>query len=116
MYDPKAHARELGLTVETFPVRTGNALTIPEQKLILIRPRLRVVHYRSVLAHEIVHFEHLDFGCSGFQEARADRIAASRLIQPDDLVRAARMYDHEVLIARELNVTTKILRAWKEAA
>lgn len=116
MYDPKAHAEDLGISVKLHPVRTAKALTLPDQKIILIRPRLHAVHFRSVLAHEIVHFEFLDFGCLPWQEERADRIAAQRLIQHGDLRRAASMYDHEDLIARELDVTTKILKAWKEAA
>lgn len=116
MYCPYDHADSLGLTIEHYPLRTGNALVLPERRLILMRPRLRRVHERSVLAHEIVHYEYMDVGRAPWQEERADRIAAQRLINVDALERAAAMYDAPSLIAHELDVTTHLLRAWKRAA
>ncbi|WP_371031234.1 ImmA/IrrE family metallo-endopeptidase [Pseudoclavibacter sp. JSM 162008] len=116
MYDPYEHASDLGLRIEEGRIRTANALLIPEKHLILVRPKLPGVHRRATIAHEIVHFEKMDVGRAAWQEERADRIAAQRLIQPADLLRAERMYEHPELIAREVGVPTKYLHAWLKAA
>ncbi|MBB2957292.1 ImmA/IrrE family metallo-endopeptidase [Pseudoclavibacter helvolus] len=116
MYDPYEHAQKLGLKIEEARIRTANALLIPEKNLILVRPKLPAVHRRATIAHEIVHFEKMDVGRAPWQEDRADRIAAKRLILPADVLRAERMYEHPELIARELGVPTKYLHAWRQAA
>lgn len=116
MYDPHEHAADLGLTIATYPVRTGNAFLIPEKRLILVRPRLRAAFERGVIAHEIVHYEYMDAGRAQWQEDRADRIAAQRLVDPHALARAERMYEHPQNIADELGVPTWIITAWRAAA
>lgn len=113
MYDPHRHAEELGLTVEYHPLKTANGLTIPEKKLILLRPRLRRILERSVLAHEIVHFEYMDAGRSPWQEDRADRIAAERLLTREALERASKHSDDPVAWAIELDVTPHLLEVWR---
>ncbi len=108
-YDPHQHADEMGIEIVYRRLRTANGLWIPEARTIFLQPRLHRVHERSVLAHELVHAEFGDVGRSAFQERRADRIAARRLVQNDELRRAARLSDDPGAWALEIGVTDHML-------
>lgn len=111
-YDPHRHAEDLGITVVYRRLRTCNGLYVPEQRLIFLQPRLHRVHERSVLAHEIVHAEFDDRGRDDFQERRADRIAARRLIAHDELRAVTPLSDDPGVWALELDVTDHMLDVW----
>lgn len=112
-YDPWTHAKELGVRVEYYNLKANYGLWVPQQNLILIRPRMRTLMERSVLAHEVVHAEYCDppFHNSKF-EARANRIAAERLINPKAYAELARIYGDGDLICRELGVSRELLQAY----
>ncbi|MEX3610032.1 ImmA/IrrE family metallo-endopeptidase [Rothia sp. LK2588] len=117
MYDPDRHAIQLGLRViEGDPGRGRRGLWVGN-KTIIIRGDLTAIQRRCTIAHEIVHAEYdppfVPQYLSAKAEARADRIAASRLIDPEDYHRACNAYEYQNQVAYELGVTTKILRAYQ---
>jgi hypothetical protein len=66
-YDPYAHAEQLGIRVIRRRLTTGTGLWVPDQNVIFLQDRMRRVHDRSTLAHEI--------GTTG-QSMRSRRIAS----------------------------------------
>ena len=116
MYDPHVHAESLGLNVIYHPLKTSYGLWVPEKKMILIRPNLSGLIERSVLAHEIVHSEFDDRGNNPKQEARANRLAAQRLIDPKVLQQLLRIYPVNDIVCHELGVTRELLQAYLKAA
>lgn len=120
-YDPHAHADELGLTVQHYPLRTCQGLYVPEERLILVRPRLRAAVERSIVAHEIGH--HLlghntaQPGVWGIkQERHADLYAARALINPDRLRDLARATPDKGRWAIELGVSGDLLDTYLTTA
>lgn len=111
-YDPHRHAEDLGITVHYRRLRTCSGLYVPELRVIFLQPRMHRIHERSVLAHEIVHAEYDDRGREDHQERRADRVAARRLIAPDDLREVALLSDDPGAWALELDVTDHMLDVW----
>lgn len=116
-YDPHSHAAMLDLPIvyRDLPDRDMVAAFSAEHRAIFLRPNLHGSVERCAIAHEIVHFEHNDIGCSPIAEARADRIAARRLIRPWRLHHAEGMTDDPGAIALELGVTERIMRAYQRA-
>ncbi|MDY7542655.1 MULTISPECIES: ImmA/IrrE family metallo-endopeptidase [unclassified Cryobacterium] len=108
-YDPYEHADALGIDVVYKKLRTANGLWIPALKTICLQTRMRTIHERSVLTHEIGHvlLGHTD--ATPRQEVMADRWAARKLINIRELQRAALMTDDPGLWCQELNVSAKIL-------
>lgn len=111
-YDPYEHARNLGIHVVYRPLRTANGLWVPEIRTIFLRTRMRVIHERSVLAHELGH------ACMGHiestprHELQADRWAAKHLINPAELQRAAAASPDPGVWCHELNVSADILERY----
>lgn len=112
-YDPWEHADQLGIPIYRHPLRTAPGMWLPDQRAIIIRPRLRGFEERSVLAHEIVHAEWNDpAGHNGKAERRAHRIAAERLIDRRELNALGQLYGHiDDRLCHELGVTREILTA-----
>jgi len=108
-YDPYEHAQRLGIHVAYRPLRTGSGLWVPEIRTIFLQTRLRVIHERSVLAHELGHalMGHRD--SSPRHEVQADRWAARQLIHPDELRAAAAASPDPGVWCHELNVSADIL-------
>lgn len=108
-YDPHEHAELLGINVVYRKLRTANGLWIPDIRTIFLQSRMRVIHERSVLTHELGHV------CLGHRdttprnETLADRWAARHLIKLDELRRAARATDDIGAWCHELNVSADIL-------
>ncbi|MEX3609726.1 ImmA/IrrE family metallo-endopeptidase [Rothia sp. LK2588] len=120
MYDPQHHADKLGLKViEGNPGHGLRGRWIGNQTIIL-RPGLTWIQHRCTLAHEIVHAEYdpplIPHHLSAKAEARADRIAALRLIDHQDFIDVARIYDSLPQLAYELGVTPKILTTYLETS
>ena len=108
-YDPHEHARTLGINVVYRKLRTANGLWVPDIRTIFLQHRMRAVHERSVLTHELGHV------CLGHREETprneiaADRWAARRLVDIDELREASRFSADAGAWCHELNVSAPIL-------
>lgn len=112
-YDPQLHADDLGIEVVEYPLRTDNGLWIPDRHTILIRPRLKRVLHRSVLAHEVAHCLLLHRDTKPKSEVMANRLAAEHLIEQDNLLDLMKWKpDHPALWCDELQVTHELLRVY----
>lgn len=111
-YDPYKHAEELGIRVVHRSIRTANGLWIPDHDLIVIKSGMRAVHDRSALAHEIAHalLGHRDDRPK--HETQADRVAASNLLDYDQVVATMRWAPDCHLLAAELGVSTRLMRVY----
>jgi Zn-dependent peptidase ImmA (M78 family) len=111
-YDPHQHAEEMGIRVAYRQLRTGNGLWIPDHRLILLQPKMRVIHERSVLAHEVAHatLGHRDDRPK--HEVLADRLAAENLIDHGELVDLLAWTEDTAKVCLELGVSTKLLRVY----
>jgi Zn-dependent peptidase ImmA (M78 family) len=111
-YDPYEHAERLGIAVLNHPLRSANGIWIPDERVILIRPRMRALLERSVLAHEVAHATLGHRDDSPRSERQADTLAARRLIDPDRLIEVARgSADHGEWCV-ELDVTPHVLETY----
>jgi Zn-dependent peptidase ImmA (M78 family) len=111
-YDPFEHADALGLTIVYGRLRSGNGLWVPDYRTIILQPRMRVIHERSVLAHEIGHADLGHRDGRPKHEMLADRYAANHLI---DLQRYRELITWTPDVARlslELGVTTKLMQVY----
>jgi Zn-dependent peptidase ImmA (M78 family) len=110
MYDPYAHAAELGIEVIHKPIRSAHEMWFPDWNIIVVRTGMRQIHDRCALAHGIAHavLGHRDDRPK--HENAADRLAAGNLIDPDEL-RALTLWVPDChRLAIELGVTTRIAR------
>lgn len=117
IYNPWEHADQLGLRVIEGDPGTGNRGLWAGNGLIILKPHQTQLKARCTLSHEIVHAQYdpplIPHHLSPKAEARADRIAAHRLITPDDYARLVKIYpDNPAQLAFELGVTPKILTAY----
>ncbi|TFD16191.1 ImmA/IrrE family metallo-endopeptidase [Cryobacterium sp. TMT1-21] len=108
-YDPHEHAALLGINVVYRKLRTANGLWIPELQTIYLQSRMRTIHERSVLTHEIGHVILGHSNATPRQEVQADRWASRRLIDHSELERAAAVTDDPGIWCHELNVSAKLL-------
>lgn len=108
-YDPHEHAQSLGINVVYRRLRTANGLWVPDLRTIFLQNRMRAVHERSVLTHELGHV------CLGHREetprneVAADRWAARRLVDLNELRDASRVTTDQGAWCHELNVSAHIL-------
>lgn len=115
LYDPHAHAERMNVRIVYHPLRSAKGLWVPDKRLILIRPGMRTYIERAVLAHECVHAEHNDpAGHCPRNEARANLIAAKRLIDPREWHALTRAYPDYDRICLELGVTREQFIAYHE--
>lgn len=111
-YDPYEHAQRLGIRVVYRPLRSSNGLWVPEIRTIFLQTKMRVIHERSVLAHEIGHAIMGHRESTPRHEVQADRWAARHLINPDELQRAAKASPDPGVWCHELNVSADILERY----
>ena len=111
-YNPHEHAAKLGIDVVYRRIRTAHGLWIPDIRTIILQPRMRVLHERSVLAHELGHALLGHRYSSAKNELLADRWAAQRLINPDELLAAAASSPDPGIWCHELNVSADILERY----
>lgn len=111
-YEPFRQAEELDIQVLYRPLRASNGMWVPDHRVIFLQPRMRVIHERSILAHELGHamLGHRDDRPK--HEVMADRIAADNLIDHDELIDLAGWTDDLPKICLELQVTMKLLRVY----
>lgn len=118
-YEPEAHLEALGVKLVEYPLRASNGLYVDDMRTVLVRPRLKKIHRRSVLAHEAAHAEarHRDVGLLLPKlEHYADLTAARRLIDAD-LLDDLRKWRHDPAEwCVELAVTPHLLRVYLAAA
>lgn len=117
-YNPWHHVEELNLHV-VWGGTNGN-LGLWDGHKIHLDETLTAREQTSVLSHEIVHAEFedeptLDHVWHARREARCDRIAAERLINPTHLLELATITDDIGIWAIELGVTGWLLEAYLKA-
>ena len=118
-YDPEAHLEKIGVDLVTYPLRSANGLYVDDLRTVLIRPRLKKIHRRCVLAHEAAHAEarHRNSGLLVPKlEHYADLVAARRLIDPEHLSDLKRWTNDPAEVCLELQVTPHLLRAYLAAS
>lgn len=117
-YDPYVHAQMIGAELVsnmTLPADMPAAYS-HQMDLIFFRGDQLEDEERCNITHEIVHFEHKDDGESTFQEDRAERITALRLIRPSKLSLIMADTDDFSYAAREMCVTEKVMRCYLRMA
>lgn len=88
--------------------------------IITLRSDLGPTTRRCTLMHEIAHHIHRDEPTTdpwlhSRQERRAHEWAADHLITPENYKQAENLVgSHDGALARELNVTTKYIRLWRD--
>jgi hypothetical protein len=111
-YDPYEHAASLGIRVVHRRLTTGTGLWVPDLRVIFIQDRLRTVHDRSTLAHEIGHADLGHRDDRPKHEVMADRYAADHMIDADELVDLMKWTPDPSRWALEMGVSTKLIRVF----
>lgn len=111
-YDPHDHAAALGINVTYRRLMTGNGLWVPEIRTIFLQRRMRTIHERSVLAHELGHALLGHRESTPKHELQADRWAARRLVDADELRSVAATTQDIGAWCHELNVSADILERY----
>lgn len=115
-YDPYDHVHRLGVPVIHRDLGP-NKLGLMYDGVIYLKPDQSGRQERCTLSHEIVHYEYqdcptLDSAWHARREARCDRIAAQRLIDPDHFMDCVKWTMDPGAWVIELNVTRRILKAY----
>lgn len=117
MVDLHALIGILGVRVEytaTLPPQRLGAY-LDDERLILIRSSLCGALEQETLAHEYAHALYRDRTRHPAVEWRAWRTAAQLLIDERAYAAAERLSDNPSYIARELDVTVRIIEAYRKA-
>jgi Zn-dependent peptidase ImmA (M78 family) len=111
-YDPYKHAAELDIPVIHRRLLTANGMWLPRERVIVVQTGLRAVHDRSALAHEVAHalLGHVDDRPKS--EVQADRLASENMIDLDECRDVMRWAPDFHLLARELEVSPRLLRTF----
>lgn len=115
-YDPWEHADRLGIPVYVRRLRSANGIYFREYGEIILSDHLRHRDQRLTLAHELGHAELMHPDDRPKHEKQADQFAARNLICPDELADLSKWCNDEQRIAAELGVTTRLFRAYAQAA
>ena len=111
-YDPFEHAERLGIQIVYRRLTSGNGLWVPDLHAIFLQPRMRAVHERSTLTHELGH------ACLGHRhstpkhERQADIFAARHLIDPTKLDQVRHHSSDPNVWANEVGVTLPLLETF----
>lgn len=111
-YDPFAHAHALGIQVVHRNLNSANGLWVPDMRVIFLQSRMRAIHERSVLAHELGHAVLGHRRSTPKQEVQADRWAVAKLIDPEQVRAVAAQTDDIGAWCHELNVSADILERY----
>lgn len=107
-------AAEQGLTVHACHLPEGMlGCYEPDSARIWFDLRLTPFERRSVIAHELGHHHYGDRASTPAIERRADRYAATLLIDPAAYARIERIHPDAATIADEMQVTVKIIEAFR---
>ncbi|QPZ40221.1 ImmA/IrrE family metallo-endopeptidase [Paramicrobacterium chengjingii] len=102
----------LGINIVYRKLRTANGLWVPDIRTIFLQRRMRAIHERSVLTHELGHVVLGHRESTPKSETQADRWAARRLIDPDEVIQAAQITQDIGAWCHELNVSADILERY----
>lgn len=111
-YDPFEHAAQLGISVLFRPIRTANELWLPDYNTLVIKSSMRSVHQRNAAAHGVAHAVMGHEDDRPKFEVQADRYAANRLIDPEEILELMKWTPDSARLATELGVTTRLLRVY----
>lgn len=110
-----AHAADLELLVEWADLgdrRRGEYRD--DERLIVLNHRLTRAQATACLAHEVAHAVFGDRCSTPAVERRADEYGASLIINVRDYQRAERLVgEHPGALADELEVTPRLVHAWR---
>lgn len=109
-YDPWQHAESMGIRVMHRSLEHASGLWVPTARTVILRPRMRRIAERTVLAHELGHAYHLHADDRPKHELQADRFAAWHLIDDDELCDVARESPDPSMWSHALGVTLRVLR------
>lgn len=113
MFDPHEHANLNHVTVDYYYGLPNLGEYYPNQRAILLQTGLDTITERCVLTHELGHHHYQHRESTPRAEHQADRWAATKLINPTNVVECGRVWpDNPEQWCRELGVTERILRAW----
>lgn len=112
MYDPFAHAEELGIQVLFRPLRVDNERWLPEHHTLVIRESMRAVHRRNACAHGLAHAALAHVDTRAKHEVQADAYAAEHLIDYNEVIELRKWTPDAARMANELGVTTRLLRVY----
>ncbi|MCS0500607.1 ImmA/IrrE family metallo-endopeptidase [Protaetiibacter mangrovi] len=108
-------AADAGLTVHACRLPDGMlGCYEPDRARIWFDIRLTPAERRSVIAHELGHHHYGHRGSTPAAERRADRYAAVLLVDPEEYARIERVHPDVHTIADELQVTVKIVEAFRD--
>lgn len=114
MRDLLRFAADEGLTVHATRLPPGYlGFYEPDARRIWFDLGLTPAERRSVIAHELGHHHYGHRESTPRNERDADRYAASMLIAPDDYERLERIHPDVHTLADELDVTVKIVEAFR---
>jgi len=114
LYDPFAHAEDLGIQVLIRPITTANEMWLPDFETIVLKEGMHPAHQRAACAHGIAHAVLGHETDNPKHEALADRLASANLIAPTEFARLARASPDTYSLARELGVTVRLLLVYLE--
>lgn len=103
-------------------VRVRTAVTPPgwwgaydhRRRLITLRPGLGPIQLQCTLMHELGHAHYGHVGVTGKQEALANRWAAHRLIDFDELIECAAAEQSSSAVAAAVGVMPSVLQTYLE--
>lgn len=103
-------------------VRVRTAVTPPgwwgaydhRRRLITLRPGLGPIQLQCTLMHELGHAHYGHVGVAGKQEAMANRWAAHRLIDFDELIECAASEQSSAAVAAAVGVMPSVLQTYLE--
>lgn len=110
-------ASEMGVRVHVAAIDDDPDLLgyyVHQRSMIVLRLGLTPFEMRAVLAHELGHCYFGDMCGNGPQERRAERYAATLLINPGDYAAAEAIDPSPHAIADELRVTASLVETYQE--
>lgn len=102
------HCADLGLDVEFADLGARHGQCHYDTRLIVLNRRLTIAQRTAAIAHEVGHY------LGARSESRADEVGASLIITPGEYASAESLVGHHAgAIARELDVTHRLVLAWR---
>lgn len=113
-YNPHQHAARLGIQVEYVPALPWRGRWLPDKGIIELRQGMRWHDERSTLTHELAHAILGHIETTPKNERAADRWAAHKLIDPDELRRVTALSDDPAQWCLDLETAPRHLRIYQE--
>ncbi|WP_461638642.1 ImmA/IrrE family metallo-endopeptidase [Leucobacter sp. BZR 635] len=105
-FDPLERLAELNVRVVRRPLKDHDALWFPNHRVVVMDGNLSPARLRAVLTHEYIHVAYNDpEGHHPRNEARANLISATILIDPDQWAALTPIYADYDHICLELGIT-----------